>query len=438
MGRDAMRRVRLVGVSLAAVALLIPWVADAASNGKQGQQGQQGQKAAGGWVVTATNNPAGNKLWVYKRGADGKLTQTGAVSTGGKGIASEPPFGFPIVDSSGSINTTPDGKLIFVVNAGSNQVTSFRVTSSGVHRVSVASTHGKLPISVASSGNLLYVVNEASKNIYGWTFTPSGVLHPIAGSNQKLTAVTPKGKKDKVGVAAAINFTSDGKVVAVTERGLPRTYGEIDTFVLRPGGAAGPAHAFATKGVANPFGFSPVGKYLLVSNAGLVKTPSGAQPNPGDFSQFTGTVATYKVSSNGKVSFVSNASSGGRAACWLIVSKSGKTAFTTNTLSSGPPPAPPAGGPTSGHGAVASLSVSPNGHLHLLKQADTSPGFPGDEAFSHDDKYLYVLVPSIIVPGGSHIEVYRLGKGGSMTRIQTLPATSPSNYPPNLSGIGAW
>ncbi|HET6871341.1 MAG TPA: beta-propeller fold lactonase family protein [Solirubrobacteraceae bacterium] len=432
MGRHAMRRVRLVGVSLAAIALLIPWVADAAS--KQGQQGQ-GQKAGAGWVVTATNNPSGNKLWVYKRAANGKLTQSGSVSTGGKGIASQPPFGFPIVDSSGSINTTPDGKLIFVVNAGSNSVTSFRVTSSGVHRVSVASTHGKLPISVASSGNLLYVVNEISKNIYGWTFTPSGVLHPIAGSNQKLTAVTPKGKKDKVGVAAAINFTSNGKVVAVTQRGLPRTYGEINTFVIRPGGAAGPAQAFATKGVANPFGFSATGKYLLVSNAGLVKTPSGAMPNPADFTQFTGTVATYKVSSSGKVSFVSNASSGGRAACWLIITKDGKTAVTTNTLSSG---TPPTGGPTSGAGAVATLSVSPNGHLHVLKQANTSPGFPGDEAFSHDDKYLYVIDPSIIVPGGSHIEVYKLGKGGSLTRIQTLPSTSPSTYPPNLSGVGAW
>jgi 6-phosphogluconolactonase (cycloisomerase 2 family) len=375
---------------------------------------------------------------VYKRAADGTLTQVGSVATGGKGIASEPPFGFPIVDSSGSITSTPDGKLVFVVNAGSASVTSFRVTSSGLHKVSVAPTHGALPISLASSGHLLYVVNELGKNIYGWTFSPSGVLTPIAGSNQKLTAVTPKGKKDKVGVAAAIGFTSDGKVVAVTERGLPRTYGEIDTFVIGKNGAAGPAHAFATKGVANPFGFSAVGKVLEVSNAGLVKTPSGAMPNPADFSQFTGSVATYKVSPTGKVSFVHNTLSGGRAACWLIITKNGKTAFTTNTLSSGPPPAPPAGGPTSGHGAVASLSIAPNGKLTLLKQADTSPGFPGDEAFSHDDKYLYVLVPSIIVPGGSHLEVYRLGGGGSMTHIQTVPATNPSTYPPNLSGIGAF
>ncbi|HTP20436.1 MAG TPA: beta-propeller fold lactonase family protein [Solirubrobacteraceae bacterium] len=429
MGRNAMKGVRLVVAAVAATALLVPWVANAAA--------KSATKAAGGggWVFTATNDPSGNAVFVYKRAANGQLTQTGTVPTGGKGIASEPPFGFPIVDSSGSINLSANGKLLFVVNAGSNSVTSFRVTSSGLHKVSVASTHGKLPISLASSGNLLYVVNEISKNIYGWTFTAGGVLTPIKGSNRKLTAVTPAGKKDKVGVAAGIGFTSNGKVVAVTERGLPRHYGEIDTFVVGKNGAAGPAQAFATKGVANPFGFSAWSKYLLVSNAGFVATPSGAMPNPADFSQFTGTVATYKVSDTGKVKFVSNAASGGRAACWLIVTSNGKTAITTNTLSSG---TPPTGGPTSGTGAVATLSIAPNGHLHLLKQANTSPGFPGDEALSHDSKYLYVDDPSIIVPGGSHIEAYRMGPGGTVTPIQTLPSTSPSTYPPNLSGIAAW
>jgi 6-phosphogluconolactonase len=433
MGRDAMRGVRRVGVALAAAALLIPWVADAAS--KQGTQGSKSTKGAAGWVFTSTNNPKGNAVLAFKRAANGKLTPAGSVKTGGKGIASEPPFGFPIVDSSGAINVTSNGKLLFVVNAGSNSVTSFRITSSGLKKAAVASTHGKLPISLASSGNLLYTVNEISKNIYGWTFTSNGKLTAIKGSNQKLTAVTPKGKKDKVGVAAAIGFTSDGKVVAVTQRGLPRTYGEINTFVIGKNGAAGPAQAFATKNVANPFGFSAVGKVLEVSNAGLVKTPSGAMPNPADFTQFTGSVATYKVSPAGKVSFVHNTLSGGRAACWLIITKNGKTAFTTNTLSSG---TPPAGGPTSGVGAAASLSVAPNGKLTLLKQANTSPGFPGDEALSNDDKYLYVSVPSIIVPGGSHLEVYKLGKGGSMTHIQTVPSTSPSTYTNSFSGIGAW
>jgi len=431
MGRDAMRAVRLLGLTLAAAALLIPWVADAAS-----RSGARAAKAPAGWVFTATNNPKGNQVIVFKRGTDGKLKQTATVSTGGKGIASEPPFGFPIVDSSGSINLTADGKLLFVVNAGSNSITSFKVTDSGLKKVAVVGSNGKLPISLASSSShLLYVVNEASQNISGWRFTPDGKLSSIKGSNEKLTAVTPKGAKDKVGVAAGIGFVNNGGVVAVTQRGLPRTYGEIDTFLIDHNGAAGPSKAFATRGVANPFGFSSVGSYLLVSNAGFVATPSGAMPNPADFSQFTGSAATYKVSLDGKVRLVKDTLSGGRAACWLIVEKNGRTAFVANTLSSG---APPAGGPTSGKGAVASLSVGGNGQMKLEKQADTSPGFPGDEALSHDDKYLYVSVPSIIVPGGSHLEVYKLGSGGSMTHIQSVPSTNPSTYPPTFSGIGAF
>src|SRR5215470_12314523 len=156
MGRDARKAVRLLAMLVVAAALLTPWVADAAS--------KKAAKAPTGWVFTSTNNPTGNQVIVFKRGSDGKLTQSAIVSTGGKGIASEPPFGFPIVDSSGAINLTPDGKLLFVVNAGSNSVTSFQVTSSGLKKVAVASTHGKLPISLASSGNLLYTVNEISQN----------------------------------------------------------------------------------------------------------------------------------------------------------------------------------------------------------------------------------------------------------------------------------
>jgi hypothetical protein len=48
------------------------------------------------------------------------------VQTGGRGIAATPPFGFPTVDGSGSVNLTADGRLLFVVNAGDNTVSSFR------------------------------------------------------------------------------------------------------------------------------------------------------------------------------------------------------------------------------------------------------------------------------------------------------------------------
>jgi 6-phosphogluconolactonase len=422
MRRDV-RLWRSLGILVAALALTTPALASAVQQGAA-------KKVNYHAFYTTTNDPSGNSVIVFSRAANGTLTQRKVVPTGGKGIASTPPFGFPIADGSGSVNLTPDGKLLFVINAGDNSVSSFRITASGPKLVSHVSSHGKLPISLTSSGDLLFVVNETSANIFGWHFSSTGKLTPIAGSDQKLTAVTPKGKKDKVGVTAGIGFVDNGSVVAVTERGLPRKYGEIDTFVISKSGAAAPSQAFATPNIDNVFGFSSFGKYLLVSNAGYVATPSGSAPNPADFTQFTGSAATYSVSPSGKVKLVKNTLTGGRAACWLVVQKNGRTAYVTNTLSA----YPPSSGPTTGVDAVSTLSVAGNGKMKLEHQASTGPGFPSDEALSTDGKYLYAVDASVILPFDSHIDVYRLGPGGSITHIQSTPNT----LPPGVSGAGAF
>jgi 6-phosphogluconolactonase len=422
MGRDV-RLWRLLGIAVAALALTTPALASAA------QLQQSGPKKVNYHAVyTTTNDPAGNSVVVFTRAANGTLTQRKVVSTGGKGIASTAPFGFPIVDSSGSVNLTPDGKLLFVVNAGDNSVSSFRITASGPKLVSHVSSHGKLPISLTSSGHLLYVVNETSQNIYGWRFSTTGKLTPVAGSNRKLTAVTPKGKKDKVGVTAGIGFAAKGGVVVVTQRGLPRHYGEIDTFLISRNGAAGPSHAFATPGIPNPFGFSSWGKQILVSNAGFVATPSGAEPNPADPAQFNGTAATYNVSPTGKLTLVKNTPTNGRAACWLVVTKNGRWAFVSNTLSDSVPDT------FTGKGSVSVMSVSSSGKMTLHTQGSAGgPGFPSDEALSSNDHYLYVVDP-FVMGAPSHIDVYKVGSNGSITHIQTTPSTLPNG----VSGAAAF
>ena len=88
-----------------------------------------------GTVYTATNDPSGNAVVTYTRNANGTLTQGASFPTGGKGIASEPPFGFPIVDSSGSMNLTPDGRCCSSSMPDPAAVTgysAFRVTNSGL------------------------------------------------------------------------------------------------------------------------------------------------------------------------------------------------------------------------------------------------------------------------------------------------------------------
>jgi len=421
MGRDV-RLWRLLGILVAAMALTTPALASA------DQQAAAKKKVNYDAVYTTSNNPAGNQVIVFTRAANGTLTQRKVVATGGKGIKGTAPFGFPIVDSSGSVNLTPDGKLLFVVNAGDNSVSSFAITASGPKLVQHVSSHGKLPISLTSSGDLLYVVNETSQNIFGWKFSSTGKLTPIAGSDRKLTAVTPKGKKDKVGVTAGIGFANNGGVIVVTQRGLPRTYGEIDTFVINKSGAAGTSQATATPGIPNPFGFSASGKQILVSNAGLVATPSGAEPNPADPTQFNGTAATYNVSSSGKLKLVKNTSTNGRAACWLVVTKNGRWALVTNTLSDSVPDT------FTGKGGVSVMSVGHGGKMTLHGQGSLGgPGFPSDEALSSNDRYLYVVDP-FIMGGPSHIDVFKLGSDGSITHIQTTPSTLPNG----VSGAGAF
>ena len=451
MQRSAVRTLRLLAILVAAVALLIPAAAAAHSHGKRHQERHHskhhsrdhGNKAAPNALYTTTNNPSGNAVIMYTRHLDGTITQTGSpVATGGNGAASEPPFGFPIVDSSGSTNITPDGKLLFVVNAGDNSVSSFKTTSAGPVLVSHVSSGGTLPISLTSHGNLLYVVNETSANIKGWTFDSTGRLTPIAGSVESLSVpfnpTNPPDPTKPTGVAAEIGFSPDGHQLVVTIRGLPAPNGTIDVFSVDWHGAAGPAVGHQSP-TPNPFGFSFAGQNnLLVSDPGFVATPSGSAANPGDSppnpadpSQFFGSAASFKLSPSGGLTFKGDYPDGGRAACWLVVSKDGRYAFAINTLAS------PAGSPAgigSGQGAISTFAISPHGRLTLLGQTNASPGgFPGDEAVSSDGKFLYVLNPAIIIPGPSHIDVYRIGWDGSLTAVQHV---ADAILPPSVSGLG--
>jgi 6-phosphogluconolactonase (cycloisomerase 2 family) len=314
--------------------------------------------------------------------------------------------------------------VVFVVNTGDNTISSFRATGHGLQLVDRVSSGGILPVSLTSHGHVLYVANEKSSNIYGFRFEPNGKLRPLAGQaagGQPLSSLFPNT------VTAQIGFSPDGRQLIVTERGLPKHTGVIDTFNVGPNGLAGPAHPNTGVGFVepNPFGFDfdPAG-HLLVSNAGFVLAPGdGPPPIPqvGDPTEFIGSTTSYNVSKSGAIIRTSNVLTGGRAACWLVVSKDGKYAFVTNTLSD------TVANIFSGKGGVTTYAVASNGTLTYLGQVDTSPGNPGDEAVSQDGKYLYVLVPTVFGPdGSSHIETYRIGHNGSLTQVASaggLPAT---------------
>lgn len=417
-----------MGIALAALS-----VAPALAHDRGHGRGDQGGGFGTGAVYTETNDPAGNRILVFARKANGTLTQQQSVATGGVGLAAQPPFGFPITDSSGALNLTAQGRLLFAVNAGDNTISGFRVTPSGLRLVDRVASGGTEPISVASSGNLLYVLNEGTGTITGFRFSWWGGLWQIPGSTQSLSTPGP------ASISAQIGFSPDGRTLVVTERcyasgcGTGVAKGVLDTFVVRRDGRAGPAQKHASNDFG-PFGFAYASQNdLIVTNTGDIGSP----PNPGDPSLFIGSSSSYFTDRLGNV--VPDGApvlSGGRGACWIAITNDGRYAFVTNSLSTFPP--------GNGQGGVARYAIGHNGRLTLLGTTDVTnemPGvtFPTDMTLSPDSRYLYVVVPTLdmVAPPGnnntSHIEVYRVGPGGSLTDIQATPATLASG----VSGIAA-
>ena len=360
------------------------------------------KKRGGGAVYTQTQSPAGNEIVVYKRASNGTITETARVATGGVGAASTPPFGFPIVDSQGSVELTKNGRLLFAVNAGDDTISSFRVgRRGGVTLVDREPSGGDLPVSVDTQGKLLYVVNSLSGNIRGFRFKPGGQMTAIPDSTESLSTAGPGGVPAQIGFARR-----PYRVLTVTLRGTQT----IDTFKLARDGTPGPARANAATDM-NPFGFEyRRGGQLIMSNAGEAGDPM-------DPTKFLGRASSYRLARSGALTPIDSiAVDGQRATCWVVITSNQRYTFMTNTLSQ----------------SVSRFRISRDGHLTLLGHVATGPGFASDEALSRGSRYLYVLLPSIM-GGTSHIDFYRVGRGGSLTQI----GATPSNLPPGVSGLAA-
>ncbi len=387
-------------LSFFAAAVLAPAVAAARHGGAH-------TPALRGAVYTQTNAAPDNQVVVFARAARGTIREIQRVSTGGAGATSTPPFGFPIVDSQGPVELTDDGRLLFAVNAGSDTISSFRVAANGaLTLVEQESSNGDLPISVDSRRGLLYVLNELSGTISGFYYNARGYMTPIPGSTESLSVPGPSG------VSAQIGFDATGRALTVTMR-LANT---IDTFVLGDDDTPGPATSNPSSG-ATPFGFAYDRRNtLVVSNAGSAGNP----PNFMDPTQFVGSGSTYTLGRSGGLTPRDVEPANGRATCWVVITRNGRYAYMTNTLSA----------------SVTRFLITRGRQLRRLGTTPTTTtGGSADMALSRDSRYLYVLsaLEPISGPMTGSIDVYRIGRRGSLRLIQG----TPSNLPVGVSGLAA-
>jgi 6-phosphogluconolactonase len=331
-----------------------------------------------GAVYTATNAPAGNAVLVFNRSADGSLSPAGSYPTGGLGTVVG-------LGNQGGVILTSDNQWLYVVNAGSDDISVFKVKPKGLEYVDSIYSGGQLPVSLTVDGDLLYVLNAGgtiggSDNISGFIVGQDGKLSPLPGSTQPLSG--------QVTSPAQIEFSTDGNVLVVTEKDTDK----IDTYVVDDDGIAGPPNDHASAG-DTPFGFS-FGKRnrLYVSEAG------------------TSSASSYQVYPDGTLEVISGQVMINQAGvCWLVRTKNGRYAYTTNA----------------GSGTIGVLNIDRDGTLSLLDIAGAIGGVV-DEALSNDSRYLYALSS-----GAGKIIGFQVGSDGGLTKVSEI------DLPPGANGLAA-
>lgn len=200
-----------------------------------------------GAVYAMTNAAGGNSILIFDRAANGALTSAGSASTGGVGKGSG-------LGSQGGLVLTSDQRWLLAVNAGSNEVTVFSVTPDGLQWRSKTPSGGAMPISVAIHDHLVYVLNAGTPNVSGFRLSTDGTLTPIAGSTQFLNGAAGP---------AEVAFSADGELLIVTDK----PTNQIFTLGVNNGGVAAAPVAHASNG-ATPFGFAVDQRdHLVVSEA---------------------------------------------------------------------------------------------------------------------------------------------------------------------------
>src|SRR5262245_11447245 len=157
-----------------------------------------------GHVYAMTNATSANEIVVFDRDAQGKLTMNTKVATNGKGTGQA-------LESQGSLVMSKNGKWLFAANAGTNDISVFQVSASGLTLTDTLASGGTKPVSIAFDDDVLYVLNAGTpNNISGFTLNQQGQLTAIANSIKPLSAGSTS--------PGQIAFSPDGGLLVVTEK----------------------------------------------------------------------------------------------------------------------------------------------------------------------------------------------------------------------------
>jgi 6-phosphogluconolactonase (cycloisomerase 2 family) len=327
-------------------------------------------------VYTETNSAAGNAVQVYQTAKNGSLSLAATVATGGHGTGAG-------LGNQGALALGAGAHWLYAVNAGSNDISVFLVSDSGLTLVDRVASGGTTPVSITTHGSLVFVLNSGGNgNISGFRITSAGRLQAIADSTRPLSSPAAG--------AAQIGFDRDGDALVVTEKATNR----ISVYTLDEDLPTGPK-VHASQGMT-PFGFAFDRRDTL-----LVSEAFGGHAN-------AAALSSYDLDEPHSLQVISpSVPAEQTAACWVVVADHGRYTYVTNT----------------GSGTVTGYRVARSGALSRLTASGISGitgGGPTDAGVTPGGHRMFVLSPSI----GQIVEFQVKEDGGLLNLGSTAGAPS--------------
>jgi 6-phosphogluconolactonase (cycloisomerase 2 family) len=303
-------------------------------------------------IYTQTNEAGQNRIAEIRTNFDGSLAKPQFFATGGAGTGAG-------LGVQYALNLSRDGRYLYVVNAGSNDISTFALGDAGPRFIGKTPSGGVRPVSVAVRGDVVYVVNAGGEgNISGFRISPNGTLQPIPNSSRPLSAA---------GAAPGqISFNPEGDTLYVTEKNMNRiTYYQVDGA-----GMASPPSWVPSAGTT-PFGFDFGRRGKLIVSEAFGGAPGGSA------------VSSYLTDDDG-TAFTVAASypTHQTAACWVTVTRDGKFAYAGNA---------------GGSDTITGYRVYSDGTLDLLARDGVSArvpkGFAVTDLNTDQNGHLFSLAP---------------------------------------------
>jgi len=333
-----------------------------------------------GMVFAMSNSSDSNQVIAFSRNMDGTLTRMKEYKTGGSGTGTQK---VDPLSSQGSLIVSRYGNMLFAVNAGSNSISSFNISSNGeLTLVGAVPSGGTMPNCLAMYGNILYVANsgnadnQTTSNLTGFQINRDGSISRIPGATYLMSSPNAR--------PSCIVFNPSGNKLVVSEL----STNKLSVFPVKSDGSLMQATTNDSNG-AGPFGS------VFLSNGILLVTEAGANA-----------LSSYVNTDSGKLTVISGSVANGQSAtCWVSVNKNEQFAYTSNA----------------GSNTITIYDVNQNGSLDIRKNVPNNPNktaAPIDSGVSKDGQNLYVL-------NGNEgtISIFSIRQNGEINLIQVFEDT---------------